>query len=547
MPTRDPFLASSWCPSETSNEFDAGSGFIPPDGRVPLTRRGKVLHAHVYPSFMRKETSPTIVAPKDARKMQHDVWRKARDPWGWSEDGSTSRSNCWRKCFTAFKNGVALSLRMTIEPAGTTFPAQHQLTLVNTADPFSRWKFVCTPFSFRTLAARAGWDVSEEGETIFSWFHNWIKEKVDACIADENRFIAEIDFIRHERLAVLTFFEVIHGYRKTELVSLEFSAVSWSELKETIGGDFDLLRTHKDLLQISLIQALELVSRHDPGLLMVNALDYSALQIPHPEEWVQTVTDCLGDKTAEDIIRSRALRAVAQSDEENMDGIVLESVALPIAVTTNLSDLPTKSERLFLTLYHTKKDAYILTISDPSRPFVHYTSEELTEGRFDRLLSNITVVPSKPGRRKDSKARTVGFHPDQGVGGIRTVIFGDLVGGCLKESDRYRSRLELSSGHRGSLMFDHRVPPDLRWREILAVEVEETSREKIANRVKAQLVKLQDEINESLQRLNSLLKAVASRNPSLMADIAKALGPPHRFEGMQQPSDELPSGSKLQA
>ncbi|KAJ3299469.1 hypothetical protein HK104_008825 [Borealophlyctis nickersoniae] len=310
----DPFLLHQRTPSDPSpHKYDPGliPGFVPPQGRRPHLPRGTVLHTHIVPTFARKVDLDEFGIPKrldigDARKGVEKLGKWASDPW------SGDAANPWHKSFTPTlhttspvstaspaspASTTAATLTIHPPPPTSTFP-HHAYRLVLTLPQqgiLSRWECNVTPFSFQTVAKRAGWDTDEKGqrvkdgvlEGLYTRFAAVVKERVCACVGQPERFTSSIVIRKSSPkttsattavtvdtsatttppVAILTFSEMVQNYRRVELLTLDFSPVVWGDMVDEVRGEFARMEAHYTLSKTALIQSLELVARHQPSLL----------------------------------------------------------------------------------------------------------------------------------------------------------------------------------------------------------------------------------------------------------------------------------------
>ncbi|KND02982.1 uncharacterized protein SPPG_02057 [Spizellomyces punctatus DAOM BR117] len=554
-PSPDPFIipaSSSSSKRRNDLSYDLGTGFVPPIGHKPTVPRSRVLHTHIYPSFARK-VPISRVTKKDAEKSFNNYWDRIRDPQALCLADDDVQSSTWMKNFVAQTVTGCIHLRISVNSfTPGPFPQQHIINLVDTKDPFARWTYSCTPFSFRTLAKSAGWDATERGEDLFLQFGGMLKERINACVAEPKRFTTRLDTIKSERISVLTFFETIRGYRRVQLLKLELNAVKWEQLQEVVQNDFLLLKAHHDQVTTCLIQTLEVISRHEPSILLNNTCNSDEVIVNQPPDWMQAVQDYLGptDKhqSLSDPSRKKAFVLATQKRYDELEA--LQAKSLPLYVhgqrwpqasqddghatwfnTGSIGEFKPEAERYILTIFRKARSAYILTLHHPTRPFFHFTSEDLTESRFETMMHGVDLVESGSTKSDDSARNIkVGFHPDQGVGGVVAVIFDDLISGCCEDSERYQAHFEVhpdryvskkTPAKRATLIINQRILPDERWHPLLKIGFGKTGRDRVADDVRDKLMRLQTDIDVKLSRLYSILGKVRDCSPELLCLTAQ--------------------------
>lgn len=282
--------------------FDTGQSttyaFIPPDP-VLVPGAAKVIHTHITPAFARRVSTTTanakVHSPADAYKSDSNNTRlnefipshldHAVDP-GHHYNESHSQivqdfsGRVWIKDFPAYlvsgyagiggllaatkisdpSHGRKLTLRMIIypmypQPPQTTnsggdestpslmFPQCFKCVLTcPTEDLFFHWTFICTPFSFKTLARFMKWEFpptagSSESHAFLN-FNTIIKERVIECATMPDRFKAKLRIDIENKCASLVFVEVVKLYRVVHLLCLDFRPSEWNEIKMGVKTDY---------------------------------------------------------------------------------------------------------------------------------------------------------------------------------------------------------------------------------------------------------------------------------------------------------------------
>lgn len=196
-----------------------------------------------------------------------------------------------------------------------------------------------------------------------------------------------------------------------------------------------------------------------------------------------------------------------------------------------IPDAPVKSnsviEHYILTIYRKPLSCYAFTLSHPTKPFEHYTSEDITKDRFEVMTNEIAIagLESNKMHGKTAKESILGFHATEGVGGLLTVVFDDLASGCINKPEAYRAQFNICKS--ATLRFEHRSLPDHRWKSIFCIRFSKTGRDLVADEIRDKFRKVQQDIDNKLRRIYSLLEHVRTANPALLTTLAYVIGKLH--------------------
>ncbi|KAI9106091.1 hypothetical protein DFS34DRAFT_644892 [Phlyctochytrium arcticum] len=611
--------------------YDVGTGLVRPYGQQPLVPRGKIVHAHIFPSFARKVDLGNVTQGESESTFGL-AWDRIKHPPFAVRSGRVLRTPKWIRNITVenwasppaslkIRNlGTTTNLRLSLDVfLPGTYPQQHLITLVDTKDPFSRWRYACTPFSFRTLARSAGWwmdrytrrearetkkaekaeeawgrknkhddvdDDSEDeavGEAMFVEFGKMLKERINSGIADRERFPIRMETNRTERTATLTFFEIVRNERQMELLTLEFVPIKWDQLVATVQDDFLLLKLHHDNVSTALIQTLELITRHQPSILVSHVGGYAPAPINQPAEWVSAVKRYLEPVPAYDIdgkpktgwdvrlpddTRKKAFLLSTQKSPE-MEVIRSKSVPLHIRNTprpvpiahTDIHHQDRKVKHYFqcgqpppdqvtaswlaphdtndnpdnyhFTLFRKSATVHVITLCHPSYPFLHYTSEDLSEDRLEAMAQGMNMVEQPRYAQTSDPDQPIKKPAATKVERVLNVLYDDLIEQCSVDDECYEAHLDLrwdetklyrnGTTQRGTFIITQRILPSKRWQPLLRIKFARTGRERIAREVRQKLRVLHNDIEAKLGRLHDILVAARDKSPRLMTIIAQHL------------------------
>ncbi|KAJ3011873.1 hypothetical protein HKX48_006611 [Thoreauomyces humboldtii] len=510
----------------------------PPDTSVAnalvTSKASKVVLSQVYPSFLSRVPVPNAEAQFDSVQdliLGSAIQGKSKGSWA-----SLLPDN---------------PHQLTIHPPTFTYPQHHQLDLADSTDPFSRWTFRCDPFSFRSLARRAGW-MEEEGQDSddksFLEFGNTVRKYVVACKTQPKRY--KVAFKRiSKHAASLSFIEIVHDYRKIKLVSIDFDRVSRRKVEAGIRGDLEHLKDQRDKLSLHLLKTIEIISLHRPTILP-SSLSTSLLQpLNHRQE-----TQAWADEDA-----STTSRSSSEAEAVRSRMVPLHVASADSRFTPDGFHLPI---RYVFQLYRTAT-AYTVTLSHPDDPFVHYTSENIDEKRFGRILENLEAVgdgtrsddaeeeildhcdtrrpSSSPssrggggggeGGRGWSRVASLDSDPSQNYPGVPGVLFDDFLASCTTDPDAYQALFTVHNhvachpDHQATLQIRSRNLPDRRWHGLMSVRFEKTTRGDVNDHVRKTVAGLRETVAAQRSRLANVVQIVRNRDPALLRLVETALKP----------------------
>ncbi|KAL2916031.1 hypothetical protein HK105_204455 [Polyrhizophydium stewartii] len=436
--------------------------------------------------------------------------------------------------------GRGVSLRMMVYPlTAKPFPQCHKLVLTcPSEDAFFHWTFLCTPFSFATLAREMRWDLPQmAGDAMAATF-----ESFGRTVRDRVReFTARLHVGSAEDGAVLTFSEIVCGYRTVDLLSLSFRPSDWADVQQDVRVDFGRMKAYHDRLKSTLVQVMDTVARYQPGLLLAANLGPEVAPTVQPRRWSDTVNHLLprsihidpssaspssqnawnelGEAAdasrrprimtpQERLLRKKAFVLTTMPDQYTSEAVFSKTVFVRVMTPEMQYESESYTRRLTFTFYTRgpadKPDAYyIVATSSPAvrtgdgRPasgasgspafghdnddvFFSFTSEDITAERFLEMTRHTNVATGHDsaqasamggdrcghprvrgwkaqaatandvlqpqhrsrGRHRAREAR-IGFHPDEGVGGVVGIIGGDYLGGVEDEPERYYALLRI--------------------------------------------------------------------------------------------------------
>nr|KAJ3418531.1 hypothetical protein HK105_008200 [Polyrhizophydium stewartii] len=338
--------------------------------------------------------------------------------------------------------GRGVSLRMMVYPlTAKPFPQCHKLVLTcPSEDAFFHWTFLCTPFSFATLAREMRWDLPQmAGDAMAATF-----ESFGRTVRDRVReFTARLHVGSAEDGAVLTFSEIVCGYRTVDLLSLSFRPSDWADVQQDVRVDFGRMKAYHDRLKSTLVQVMDTVARYQPGLLLAANLGPEVAPTVQPRRWSDTVNHLLPrsihiDPSSASPSSQNAWNELGEAaDASRRPRIMTPQERLLRKKAFVLTTMPDQytSEAVF------SKTVFVRVMT----PEMQYESESYTRrltftfytrGPADKPDAYYIVATSSPAAR-------IGFHPDEGVGGVVGIIGGDYLGGVEDEPERYYALLRI--------------------------------------------------------------------------------------------------------
>ena len=94
-----------------------------------------------------------------------------------------------------------------------------------------------------------------------------------------------------ENIATLSFFEIKNNYRIIDLLSFELTPTPWKQVIEEVKHDIYRMKDYNSKLKISLIHVMDIVSKHQPSLLLSSGNRHSYNSWPNIEtqKWNEMV------------------------------------------------------------------------------------------------------------------------------------------------------------------------------------------------------------------------------------------------------------------
>ncbi|KAI8854978.1 hypothetical protein BC829DRAFT_429012 [Chytridium lagenaria] len=437
-----------------------------------------------------------------------------------------------------------------------------------TEDAFFHWTHSFHLFNFRTFVKRHGWKLpASTGDGMkeaFEGFGDLFKDRVRECLVDPKRYTLHIEVPSPGSSMVLTFREIINNYRKVDLLTLDFTPSAWDEVIRDIRQDFERTQVHASLLKSSLVQALTLVSKRQPAILLSGAIP-DPKHVNQSRPWKELVADLLPCERREDIergefltdeermLRKKIFVLLTVPKEETLDGEIDLDIGkgFDVIIVVYVKSIPVKIEgypkagdlselRLTFTIFSKGPESssprsYLLSLTSPLDLFFNFTSSEITPDLFRLISSHINIIEPQPPQNPHDREKLLGFHRTEGVaGGVVGVIGEDLIHGYLADTDRYIVTLRLLDHQtpdpqnpssinppvlrKAKLEFMERVL--YRTHRLLTVEFFETNREQLKAEVQDRYSRLKDDIDWTQYRLDTLFDAVRRRNPALITELA---------------------------
>ncbi|KAJ3109045.1 hypothetical protein HDU97_009163 [Phlyctochytrium planicorne] len=346
------------------------------------------------------------------------------------------------------------------------------------------------------------------------------------------------------RTLKVTFVEVMNGYRKINVLTLEFKPSPWDEIVRDIRLDFERTKIHASLLKSGLIQCLDLVSKRQPMILLSGGIP-DPQQPNQPQSWKDLISDLLPsrrDETEENnggfltdeekILRKKIFVLLTVPRQETVEVAYIKSTIVRVEGYPTAED--SSDQRVTFTIYSkgpklSHPTSFLLNITSPHDVFLNFTSSDITPETFQALTQHIDIVdptiPSSPASR-DS---IMGFLRTEGVGGVVGILGRDFLDG-LDGGERYAATFKVVNDFGGG---EKDGPPPLRTgrlvlmekvlfrvHEVMRMELMETGREQVKAEVQDRYMRLKDEIDWTQHRLDALLDAVRRKTPTLLSLLA---------------------------
>ncbi|KAJ3052468.1 hypothetical protein HK097_006235, partial [Rhizophlyctis rosea] len=469
-PHYDPFLVNPRPivdPAPYTYDSGALPGVIDPRGEPPDVPFSTIVHTHIKPTFARKTDLEEFGIPKV---------------------------------------GDANAARVGVESIG---------------------KWMNDPWSSPAGASWEGLDDEEELGRLFGGFAGRVKELVSACCADPKRFIARLNHTSSDHAATLTFVEIIRDYRETELLTIDFIPAPWSEIVENVTAEYERAQAHNTLVKTALMQALELVARYEPGLLLA--------QNPDPPPWEMYPAAPSFGKLLEHLTSLDPASAEEARDEVEDRKVIYEK-AFPVYIRHSQPMLPEqKLLSLSLTFTHSPPQ-YTLTLTDPADPFIHHQSKAITPTLFKSVTSHFTFLPTHSHHSPD-------FTPTD-PNGFLSFLKEELIGKVILEPTRYKAFLEIHASRwenqEEDVLMRKRTPPMprlstlrfeekvSRWdpvRDVVRFEFGESEWDVVGEHLKNRVKRVWRLTETTTSRLSRLLTlTLHSKNTTLLTALHQTVG-----------------------
>ncbi len=135
-------------------------------------------------------------------------------------------------------------------------------------------------------------------------------------ITDKIRYYATIHMDTRHNTARLTFSEIIHQYRRTNLFHLEFTPTPWHDVVKGVKDDIDRIVEHHSKLKSALVQVLELVSKHQPSILLTSGWSKQG-PASQSGKW-QDLMDTLLPSSVEGCVKNGVMTVEDQMERKKM-------------------------------------------------------------------------------------------------------------------------------------------------------------------------------------------------------------------------------------
>ncbi|KAI9344865.1 hypothetical protein BDR26DRAFT_932450 [Obelidium mucronatum] len=374
---------------------------------------------------------------------------------------------------------VRISIHPFMQNPSATYPQCHRLTIKSPLrDAFYHWSFLCNPFNFRTMVRNYGWKISQNGESegvdsmlkAFEGFGSLVKDRVRECLRDPERFKIVLEEFEPDNLLVLNFVEIVSGYRRVTLMSLEFVPSPWKEVVSDVRMDYERTRAHYFNVHNALVQSLDVVSKYQPSILLTGGVP-DPLQPQQLQSWKELVQDLLLPTadgrvltSDEKMMRTKMFVLMTLPNDETLEPVLSKSMEIPIQGYHGDNNQVEKI-RATLTFYakRYKKEppsSYTIVIRTSDDVFLNFTSEEITPLVFHSITSRIQIESKSPHEqhekyhatqrrntwrdeeafeeRRKGRSAVFGFHPGEGLGGgVVGVLVNDFLKGVEDDPGRY--------------------------------------------------------------------------------------------------------------
>jgi hypothetical protein len=255
-------------------------------------------------------------------------------------------SGKWRHCD---------DLRIVLESnLNTTFPQSHRVMMSTPLeDLFFHWTFICSPFSFKTLAQKMKWEIANlhtAGDNYneeFKKFGYTVKHCVEKCSRFPETAKAHLTIDTENGVAQLKFTEIVQKYRAIELLTLEFIPSDWNMLKLAVLDDYLRIQKEYETLQTNLIHVLDTVARNQPSILLLKSLDDLPIPSYQPLK-IRKIMDMVAAKTTDSAI-SRLKQKESSSDA--FENVPISHLLMTKSIPVTLIDPLKKTEEVKILIF----------------------------------------------------------------------------------------------------------------------------------------------------------------------------------------------------
>ncbi|KAJ3181733.1 hypothetical protein HDU87_000751 [Geranomyces variabilis] len=480
------------------------------------------------------------------------------------------------------------------EPTVITVPPlrlQQKIEVIESGKLFSRWEFLCHESSVRTLAAEAGWTETQENtmedtnSDKVSWFLGYVKRHIRACQSNPQKYSLEFTITAKES-AHLTFAEIVHDYRRVELLRIELNRSPWVEVENAVCHEFQELKAQRDILTFRWLKSIETISLRRPSLLSESLasslLQPSAHRKMHKHRKPDPAQIEFGACSTAEVFNSKQLGVHVMSYP---DSYIEPGQSSP---GPYCSKHLSPAEQYCISLVKTAS-AYKLMVGSPKFPFLHYTSEDVTERHIEHLTRTLTdtnrarnslckltsgssdsdinssgssssssSIPrtsssnseisastssnshrSQPAHHKSRRrttehrtrvSNTIPHPAPLRAPTVPTVIFDDFLAGCTSTPESYRAVLVVHTHakchpqHRAGLVLEYRNLPDQRWHPLIVVRLRRTKKDLIAQHMEEAIHVVRREVERLRARLAKVFEMLRRNDEQLLRAVQAELG-----------------------
>jgi hypothetical protein len=183
-------------------------------------------------------------------------------------------------------------LQITVESDfHRSFPQSHKISLVDpTDDIFFHWTFSCTPFTYKSLSKQMKWSFPQTAGSAYQEHFKTFASLLQQCAKDTLLFpdrYRAIVVIQSESMATLIFREIVHNYRKIDLLTLDFIPSPFSDIKRDVTEFTKRVFAQNEKSQTELVHVLEKIATHQPSILLHSNGLFDPLPIHQPDEWIK--------------------------------------------------------------------------------------------------------------------------------------------------------------------------------------------------------------------------------------------------------------------